>query len=424
MKISAKFNKLKKIISVLEKNSFEAVVVGGAVRDHLMGKIPQDFDIATNARPEVVEKLFSHTIGIGKQFGVILVVMGGEQFEVATYRKDIGYSDGRRPDKVEFADARADVLRRDFTINGLFWHPVTNEIVDYIDGQKDIKRKIIRSIGDPDLRFDEDKLRVLRAIRFAANLDFEIEKYTFEAIKSRKYLLDTVSNERIRVEYEKILTGSNPFKGISLIKEANLDEFIFSPDFFPQESNLSERVEKLFSGQYNLSLIMAISLFHASSSYIFEFKDGKIAVCKGLSKRLKVFSLYLKKMTFPNRVVKESVEVLSILTSFISNDNPDKAFIRRRLGKNPGMIARDILIIISSTLSLDLRIIKKLEEVVVLYKNKDLLPGSLICGKDLFVLGFESGPLFSKILEDAYNRQLQDDSLTKEDILQSIKEYE
>ena len=165
MQISGKFNKVKKIIKILEKNGFEAVVVGGAVRDYLMGKIPQDFDIATNARPENVEELFPHTIGVGKQFGVILVVMGGEQFEIATYRKDLGYSDGRHPDKVEFADARADVLRRDFTVNGLFWHPVTDEIVDYVDGQKDIQNKIIRSIGDADLRFSEDKLRVLRAIR-------------------------------------------------------------------------------------------------------------------------------------------------------------------------------------------------------------------------------------------------------------------
>ena len=226
------------------------------------------------------------------------------------------------------------------------------------------------------------------------------------------------------MEYEKILTGSNPFRGLALIKQTFLDEFIFSSDFFPQGTNLSARAQKLFFGQHDLSLVMAISLFHSSSSYIFEFKDSQVSVCKGLSEKLKVFSLYLKKMTFPNRVVKECVEVVRILASFISNNDPDYAFIRRKLGKEAGMIARDILMLISSRLSINLKIIKKLEEVLNLYKSKVLLPSPLIDGNDLFALGFEAGPLFADILKYAYDMQLQDDSLTKEDILKSIKEFE
>src|ERR1700685_3736034 len=150
----------------LQDAGFGAFVVGGCVRDFLLGREPQDFDIATDARPAQVEKLFSKTIPVGKKFGVIIVVEQGHQFQVATFRAEAEYRDGRRPEKVFFANAEADALRRDFTVNGLFYDPLTKQIHDWVGGEKDLRAKIIRTIGAPEDRFAEDHLRMLRAVRF------------------------------------------------------------------------------------------------------------------------------------------------------------------------------------------------------------------------------------------------------------------
>src|SRR5687768_15946789 len=171
------------IVRRLQKAGFEAFWVGGCVRDFLLGREPQDFDIATNARPEQTENLFPKTIPVGKQFGVLLVVEDGQEFQIATFRAESGYQDGRRPENVRFSDAREDAIRRDFTINGLFFDPISEQLHDWVDGEKDLRGKLIRTIGSPDERFGEDHLRLLRAIRFAAQLGFNIEPHTFAAVK-------------------------------------------------------------------------------------------------------------------------------------------------------------------------------------------------------------------------------------------------
>ncbi|MGA2869013.1 MAG: CCA tRNA nucleotidyltransferase, partial [Verrucomicrobiota bacterium] len=160
----------KAIVQRLQKAGFAAFWVGGCVRDFLLGREPQDFDIATDARPEQVEKLFQKTIPVGKKFGVMVVVENGQQFQVATFRAEADYRDGRHPEKVVFANAEADALRRDFTVNGLFYDPLTQKTHDWVGGEKDLRAKIIRTIGSPEERFGEDHLRMLRAVRFAAQL--------------------------------------------------------------------------------------------------------------------------------------------------------------------------------------------------------------------------------------------------------------
>src|ERR1039457_3219469 len=166
----------KKIAERLQSAGFAAFWVGGCVRDFLLGREPQDFDIATDARPEQVEKLFKKTIPVGKKVGVIIIVEEGHQFQVATFRAEADYQDGRRPEKIIFANAEADALRRDFTVNRLFYDPLTEKIHDWVGGEKDLCAKIIRTIGSPEERFGEDHLRMLRAVRFAARLGFEIEQ--------------------------------------------------------------------------------------------------------------------------------------------------------------------------------------------------------------------------------------------------------
>src|SRR5580700_3102677 len=169
----------KDIVARLQKAGFSAFWVGGCVRDFLLGREPQDIDISTDAKPDQVEKLFKKTVGVGKKFGVMVVIEDGQQFQVATFRSEENYQDGRRPEKVVFSSAKEDALRRDFTINALFYDPISKTTHDWTGGEKDLKARIIRTIGKPEERFGEDHLRLLRAIRFAAQLTFEIEPETF-----------------------------------------------------------------------------------------------------------------------------------------------------------------------------------------------------------------------------------------------------
>jgi putative nucleotidyltransferase with HDIG domain len=206
------------ICDALEDAGFQAFLVGGCVRDLLLGREPADYDVATSATPEQVLKLFPDGVTVGAQFGVILVPHEGVKAEVATFRSDVGYTDGRHPDQVVFANSpEEDVKRRDFTINGLLKRHNTGEILDFVDGQADLQAGIIRAIGEPDRRFAEDKLRMLRAVRFAARFGYEIEHKTFAAIRKHAREISQVSAERIRDELTKLLTEGAARSGFELL---------------------------------------------------------------------------------------------------------------------------------------------------------------------------------------------------------------
>src|SRR5260370_27817929 len=193
------------ICDTLRRNGYQALLVGGCVRDLLLGLEPADYDVTTDASPNQVAALFPESLAVGAQFGVILVPRDGLKVEVATFRSDAGYSDGRHPDSVVYSKApQEDVQRRDFTINGLLMRNDTGEVLDYVDGQADLKAKIIRAIGEPDRRFKEDKLRMMRAVRFAARFGFEIEAETFRAIRRHVAEIHQVSPERLRDEPTKM----------------------------------------------------------------------------------------------------------------------------------------------------------------------------------------------------------------------------
>ena len=211
-----------KIVRRLREHGFTAYLVGGCVRDMVMGVRPKDFDVATDARPPDIARLFRKTIPVGARFGVMIVRLRGQNYEVATFRKEHGYSDGRRPDVVVYGTPREDVRRRDFTVNGLFYDPIADRVNDYVGGVKDIKRKVIRAIGDPEERFAEDKLRLLRAARFANRLGFRIEAKTAAAVRRHAAEIALVSQERVRDEIAKILTGPAPGQGLRLLDELGL----------------------------------------------------------------------------------------------------------------------------------------------------------------------------------------------------------
>jgi poly(A) polymerase len=210
------------VIETLKKKGFEAVLAGGCVRDALLVRKPSDLDVATSAQPSEVEEAFSKTVAVGKAFGVIRVLGKGAEIEVASFRFDGKYVDGRRPVAIEFASPLEDAKRRDFTINALFYDPVQKKVIDYVKGQQDIELGIIRCVGLPNLRFQEDHLRILRAIRFSAQLGFVIEPETWQAVRTLAPLVKSVSRERIRDEILKILKSKNPTFGFKKLHEAGL----------------------------------------------------------------------------------------------------------------------------------------------------------------------------------------------------------
>ena len=226
------------IVHTLRQRGFQAYLVGGCVRDLLLKREPKDYDVATNATPEEVMSIFPETYAVGAQFGVVLVpapegdiasnisaegASHPRAVEVATFRSDIGYSDGRHPDEVRFSqDAREDVARRDFTINGMLLDPVSGEVLDFVGGRKDLEAGIIRTIGDPELRFAEDKLRMLRAVRFAARFGYSIAPATFRAIKAMAAQTEVVSRERVRDELTRMLTEGRGRQAFLLLDESGL----------------------------------------------------------------------------------------------------------------------------------------------------------------------------------------------------------
>ena len=214
------------IVQQLRAAGFEALWAGGCVRDQLLGIEPKDYDVATSATPDEIRDLFGRrrTLAIGASFGVITVLgpRAAGQIEVATFRTDAAYSDGRHPDSVTFTTAENDAARRDFTINGLFFDPVAGEVVDYVGGRDDLERKIIRAIGDPAARIAEDKLRMLRAVRFAATFDFTIDPQTLAAIQHSAAEVTTVSPERIGMEIRRMLVDKSRVVALDLLRDTNL----------------------------------------------------------------------------------------------------------------------------------------------------------------------------------------------------------
>lgn len=210
------------IVRRLRAEGHEAFLVGGCVRDIVRGVTPQDFDIVTAARPEQVRALFPRTVPVGARFGVVLVIEGECPYEVATFRVESGYDDGRRPSRVAFATAEADVRRRDFTVNGLLMDPETGRIIDYVDGRRDIELRLIRTIGAPLERFAEDHLRMLRAVRFAAALGFAIDPETLAAIRRQAPAVGRISAERVREELTRIFTSGGARAGMELLDESGL----------------------------------------------------------------------------------------------------------------------------------------------------------------------------------------------------------
>ncbi len=237
----------REVLQRLRVAGYDAYWAGGCVRDHLMRRTPKDYDVATNALPDQVRDLFGRrrTVPVGAAFGVIMVVgpTGAGQVEVTTFRRDAAYSDGRHPDSVTFSSAEEDASRRDFTINGLFYDPVEDRVLDYVGGQADLAQGIIRAIGDPAERFAEDKLRMLRAVRFAATFDFHLDEATWTAIQRTADQISVVSPERIAAEMRRLLVETYRVRGLRLLVQARLAETVL-PEILASEAAAKQGLER------------------------------------------------------------------------------------------------------------------------------------------------------------------------------------
>ncbi|SFU38895.1 tRNA nucleotidyltransferase (CCA-adding enzyme) [Clostridium sp. DSM 8431] len=270
------------IIDTFYNNGYEAFMVGGCIRDALLKKAPMDYDIATSAPPEVTEKLFDKTIPTGIKHGTITVLINKMPYEVTTYRVEGKYSDNRKPDSVTFvSDIKEDLSRRDFTINAFAYND-RKGLIDYFSGNTDLKNRIIKCVGNADKRFKEDALRMLRAIRFSSQLNFDIDEKTYLAIKSNSKLIENVSNERMRVELSKILLSSNPFLGMKKLSDSSLLSKII-----PYNLNINNTLDKL-----NNSLVSRLA---------FLFLNLDLSLVKDL----------LRKMTFDNNTINKVITLTS-----------------------------------------------------------------------------------------------------------------
>jgi poly(A) polymerase len=415
------------IVQRLQSAGFAAFWVGGCVRDFLLGREPQDFDIVTDAKPEQVEKLFKRTIAVGRKFGVMVVVEGGHQFQVATFRAEADYQDGRRPEKIIFATAEADALRRDFTVNGLFYDPISQQTHDWVGGEKDLRAKIIRTIGKPEERFGEDHLRLLRAVRFAAQLNFEIEPKTFAAVKSLAPKIKLISAERIRDELLKLFRPPHAARGLVLLRNSGLLPFVLpelaatisceqSPDYHPESSvfnHICLMLEKLPADAHE-SLSWTV-LMHDIAKPVTAERDAKTGAIHFYGHEkvgAEIAEKILQRLRFPKKQIDEIVTCVLHHMQFKDVKQMRKATLRRLLLRETFLLELELhkLDCLGSHGDLELYdfLVKQAEEL----KMKPAIRPPLLTGKDLIELGMKPGKELGAMLHEVREKQLQDELKT------------
>ena len=414
----------------LAKAGHQAFWVGGCVRDARLGQAPTDYDIATDAKPDEIERLFQKTIPVGRQFGVMMVIEAGHEYQVATFRAEGGYIDGRRPGSVRFTDAREDALRRDFTINGLFYDPLAGELHDWVGGQADLEARRIRTIGVPAQRFGEDRLRLLRAVRFAAQLGFEVEPETFAAVQQHAAAIREVSAERIRDELLKLFRPPHAARGLDLLHESRLLPEVLPelaatigceqpPEYHP-EGDVFTHI-RFMLGQLpadaGTTLVWSVLMHDIAKPATQSRDEGRIRFL-GHEKVGAVMTLeIMNRLRFPKA---ESATVRTCVRHHMQLKDAQqmrpatlrKLFLRPTF---PVELALHRLDSLASTGKLDN--FEFLEARFAEFQDQPELQKPLIDGGDLIALGQAPGSELGKLLSDIRNRQLAGELTTREQAL-------
>lgn len=433
-KENKKFKAAMKIINRLVSSGYEAIFAGGWVRDKILKKeTDSDIDIATNALPLKIQQLFPHTIPVGAHFGVVIVVEDSIPFEVATFRSDVGIYDGRHPSEVHFTDAYNDAIRRDFTINGIFFNPISGEFMDYVGGREDIHRKIVRAIGDPTLRFKEDYLRMLRAIRFAAKLDFTIEENTWNAIVKMSPEIKKISVERIFTELDKMFCSKNPALALDLLDKSGLLHVVLpevaelkgvpQPADFHPEGDVFEHTKKALSLVGNNSssaLVWSILLHDIGKPKTISIAD-RIRFNNHDQVGMEMAEKILRRLHTSNELIEQVKMCVGNHMNFIHVKNMRLSTLKKFLARptiDTELELHRIDCLASHGYLDNYDFLKKQLEF---FKAEALKPKPLLRGQDLLDLGFKQGPLIGEILSSLYDLQLEEIIKTKEEALTYIK---
>jgi len=421
------------IIETLKSNGFQAVFAGGYVRDMLLVAKSGDIDIATNALPEQVESLFEKTVPVGKAFGVIVVVIDNFEFEVATFRNDGQYSDGRRPDSVEFSSIEEDAKRRDFTINGLFYDPVDAKVLDFVNGESDIKAGIVRFIGDAEARIAEDKLRLLRGVRFALRFDFDLEQASYEAIKKNAEQVSLVSKERIMAELVKMMKLEKPRRMFELLFDTGLIHYVLpdiealqgveqDPNWHPEGDVLEHTIRVMGHLKGESLEVQFAGMFHdVSKPETAEKIDGRITNREHARIGAKKTREILEALKFPKKFIEYVGELVYDHMKMLHVQGMRKAKQKRFFAQDNFSDLRALHIADEKGGFNDLSIIEYVDALKVEYEKVSLQPIPFIDGRDLIAIGFVQGKLIGAVKKEIYDLQLEGTITTKEDALEFAK---
>jgi poly(A) polymerase len=435
MKPSPMEKTAREIAARLRENGYMAYFAGGCVRDMVRGLTPKDYDIATDARPEAVQKLFPRTYAVGAHFGVIIVLENGFQFEVATFRSDEGYIDGRHPSAVRFSSPEEDAKRRDFTINGMFYDPVAEEVIDFVGGRADIAAKLVRAIGDPAERLAEDRLRMLRAVRFATVLDYKIDNGTWKALVANAPSINQISAERIRDELVRVLTSPNRVRGWDLLDSSGLMRVILSeidamkgclqPEQFHPEGDVFQHTRLMLQflpERVSVPLVFSVLLHDVAKPRTATVDEtGRIRFSGHDRLGAEMTEEIMRRLRFSGAEIEATVEM--VRQHMVFKDVP-----KMRVAKLKRFMARPTFEDELELHRVDCEgshrmldnyefLLRKREE----FANEPIVPLPLVRGDDLIALGLKPGPKFGEILEAAETEQLEGKLRTREEALEWVK---
>jgi len=412
------------VVARLQRAGHAAYFAGGCVRDRLLGRVPHDFDIATGATPDAVQALFPRTTGlVGRSFGVVGVLHDGFTFEVATFRQDLDYIDGRRPSGVRFVTAEEDAQRRDFTVNGLFYDPVADRVIDHVGGRADLERKVIRAIGAPDARFAEDKLRLLRAVRFAVTLGFAIEEGTWAALRARAGEIAGISPERIRDELDKIWIGPFPAppRGLDLLDQSGLLAAVLpevaalrgveQPPRFHPEGDVYRHTRLMLGHLDRAPLVLALAvLFHdIGKPPTFQVDPtGRIRFNEHETVGARMTEAVMERLRYSNEVTGQVVACVANHMTFKDAPQMRVSTLKRLMGRATFPLELELHRIDCASSHGHLDIYRMLKEKFETMPPEEINPPPLLTGHDLMAeLGLPEGRRLGELMRRLREAQLE-----------------
>jgi len=423
----------ERIVRKIQSRGHLAYFAGGCVRDALLGIEPKDYDVATDARPDDLRQIFPRSHGVGAHFGVIIVNDDGHDVEIATFREDGDYGDGRRPDRVTFAGAKQDAQRRDFTVNGLFFNPATGEVIDFVDGRRDLETGTLRAIGDPRQRFEEDHLRLMRAVRFATVNGFKIEPRTWDAVCAMAHRISGISVERVRDEFVRILLSPNRIEGFDLLSDSGLMSEIIPeildlrgcrqpPQFHPEGDVFvhTRLMLSLLPADASLPLILSVLLHDIGkpATATFDEEVGRIRFNGHAELGAEMAERILRRLKFSNAVIEAAVAGVANHMRFMHVQEMRASRLKRFMAREtfPDELQLHRVDCAGSHGMLENYefLVAKQEE----FANEPLIPSRLVTGHDLIALGFDPGPEMGRLLTEIMNLQLEGELSTREEALQ------